>query len=294
MGSRYVHVAAPLLFMLCLAAINLRRPGVYRWLVIEDGLVEWATVVVYVIAALLGIRLCRRLSARRSYAWVVYYAVMSLAFVFIAGEEISWGQRIFGVATPEYFRQRNVQSEIGFHNMSTIRLLLSPAYITIGLGGAFGGLVLSRLGVPRRVVARLLPAPRLLLYFLPCSVFYFVAEIISPYTTVRYVGTLGARYGWKLNDPKGVLALPAHILDLIRDCVPMWSGLGGQKSALWHHQEPVELLLALGFLFFVVACGHLEVDHERNHLTPANDERQGARRDRRVERRSRIRRSVSA
>ena len=76
-GARYVHVAAPLLFMLCLAAINLRRPGVYRRLVIEDGLVEWATVVVYVMAALLGIRLCRRLSARRSYAWVVYFFVGS-------------------------------------------------------------------------------------------------------------------------------------------------------------------------------------------------------------------------
>jgi hypothetical protein len=248
--------------MVCLAAINLRRPGVYRRLVIEDGLVEWATVVVYVIAAVLGIRLCLRLSARRSYAWVVYYAVMSLAFVFIAGEEISWGQRIFGVATPEYFRQRNVQGEIGFHNMSTIRLLLSPAYMTIGLGGAFGSLVLSRLGVPRLTVARLLPPPRLLLYFLPCSVFYFVAEIISPYTTVRYVGTLGARYGWKLHDPKGILALPAHILDLMRDSLPMWSGLGGQKSAFWHHQEPAELLLALGFLFFVVSCSRVDVDHE--------------------------------
>jgi len=261
--ARYVHVAVPLLFMACMAAIYLRRPGLYKRLVVEDGPVEWATVVVYVIAAVLSIRLCRGLTVRRRYAWAVYYAVMALAFIFIAGEEISWGQRILGIATPEYFRQRNVQGELGFHNLSTIRLLLSPAYITIGLGGAFGSLVLTRLGVPGPVAARLLPSPSLLLYFLPCSIFYFVAEIISPYTTVRYVGTLGARYGWKLNDPGGLLALPAHTLDLVRDWLPMWRGLGGEKAALWHHQEPIELLLALGFLFFVVSCGRVDADDVR-------------------------------
>ena len=257
-SARYVHAAGPMLFMLCLVAINYKRPGLYKQLVIEDGVVEWATVVVYVMAAVLGMGLCRRLVARRSYGWASLYGVMSLAFVFIALEEISWGQRIFGVATPEYFQQRNVQGEIGFHNMTTMRLLLTPAYITIGLGGAFGSLVLSRLGVPARVVDRLLPPPRLFLYFLPCSVFYLMAEIVSPYTTVRYVGTLGVRYGWKLNDPKGVLAFPAHVLDLLRDWLPMWTGMGGQKSPFWHHQEPVELLLALGFLFFVISCRRVQ------------------------------------
>jgi hypothetical protein len=187
-SARYVHAAGPMLFMLCLVAINYKRPGLYKQLVIEDGIVEWATVVVYVMAAVLGMGLCRRLLD------------------------------------------------------------------TIGLGGALGSLVLSRLGVPAQVVDRLLPPPRLLLYFLPCSVFYLMAEIVSPYTTVRYVGTLGVRYGWKLNDPKGVLAFPAHVLDLLRDWLPMWTGMGGQKSPFWHHQEPVELLLALGFLFFVISC----------------------------------------
>ena len=60
-SARYVHAAGPMLFMLCLVAINYKRPGLYKQLVIEDGIVEWATVVVYVMAAVLGMGLCRRL-----------------------------------------------------------------------------------------------------------------------------------------------------------------------------------------------------------------------------------------
>ena len=37
---------------------------------------------------------------------------------FIAfGEEISWGQRIFGIETPEYMRTANVQEELNIHNL---------------------------------------------------------------------------------------------------------------------------------------------------------------------------------
>jgi hypothetical protein len=37
----------------------------------------------------------------------------------MAGEEISWGQRIFGWATPDFFRENNIQGETNFHNMDT-------------------------------------------------------------------------------------------------------------------------------------------------------------------------------
>jgi hypothetical protein len=42
-----------------------------------------------------------------------------LLLIVMAGEEISWGQRIFGWATPEFFRENNIQGETNFHNMDT-------------------------------------------------------------------------------------------------------------------------------------------------------------------------------
>ena len=42
---------------------------------------------------------------------------MVLLFFFGAGEEISWGQRIFGIESSEYFKENNAQQETNLHNM---------------------------------------------------------------------------------------------------------------------------------------------------------------------------------
>ena len=251
--QRYVHLALPLSFMMYLVVTNANSPSFYKTLVIEDGPVEYATAGVYLIGFVCGLVLAHRLHAQRNLAWALLYAALSFGFLFVALEEISWGQRIFQLGTPEFIEDRNIQGEIGLHNLSSIRLLLHPAYIAIGCGGAFGSLILSRARVPTSILARLLPPPHLFLYFAPSFLFYLIAEIISPFTTIRYRGDLGALYGGRLEDPQGILAVPAYLLDLVRDVVQMRNGTGGQNFTFWRHQEPVEFLLALGFLFFVTS-----------------------------------------
>jgi hypothetical protein len=41
-----------------------------------------------------------------------------MIFLFGAREEISWGQRMFGIATPEWVAERNRQEELNFHNLT--------------------------------------------------------------------------------------------------------------------------------------------------------------------------------
>ena len=45
------------------------------------------------------------------------YLVLGLIFLFGAGEEISWGQRIIGIETPEAWREINAQEETNLHNL---------------------------------------------------------------------------------------------------------------------------------------------------------------------------------
>ncbi len=47
-------------------------------------------------------------------------ACLGLALLFFvgAGEEISWGQRILGIETPEELKEDNVQDEFNIHNLS--------------------------------------------------------------------------------------------------------------------------------------------------------------------------------
>ena len=48
-------------------------------------------------------------------AWY-WYLILAALFFFITGEEISWGQRIFGWGTPDWM-ESNVQKETTIHNL---------------------------------------------------------------------------------------------------------------------------------------------------------------------------------
>lgn len=58
-----------------------------------------------------------------------------VVFTFLAGEEISWGQRIFGFSTAGYMAENNLQNETTVHNLSFIQWMVEVAYAVIGLAG---------------------------------------------------------------------------------------------------------------------------------------------------------------
>jgi hypothetical protein len=69
-----------------------------------------------------GFRVARRFLDK---TWIsvvkqLVYLGLALLFFFGAGEEISWGQRIFGFKTPEPLAQVNKQDELNFHNLSVL------------------------------------------------------------------------------------------------------------------------------------------------------------------------------
>lgn len=82
----------------------------------EDGWIENLTAVVLFASGLL---LLARLWAGRSKGWIfiVVTGLACLAFLFVAGEEISWGQRIFDRESSEFFQDNNAQGETNLHNL---------------------------------------------------------------------------------------------------------------------------------------------------------------------------------
>jgi hypothetical protein len=108
------------LFIVNFAALLLiwLDPDVYGTLFwTEDHFIEQMTFVV--LAALGGLCLVRAKSFYRLHGSVFAgaCAVYGAIFLFGAGEEISWGQRMLGIETPEWFAERNRQEEMNLHNL---------------------------------------------------------------------------------------------------------------------------------------------------------------------------------
>ena len=88
----------------------------------EDGVVEQATALMFLIAAVgsfaaafqwAAARHRQGPTAARRSVWLV---LLGLFFVVCVGEEISWGQRMFGFETTETLQRINVQGEMNIHN----------------------------------------------------------------------------------------------------------------------------------------------------------------------------------
>lgn len=47
----------------------------------------------------------------------IFFLLLAVGIFFLAGEEISWGQRIFNIQTPEALSQINIQKELNIHNL---------------------------------------------------------------------------------------------------------------------------------------------------------------------------------
>ncbi len=83
----------------------------------EDGIVEWGTVLGLLAASIACFTRFIRLFSKKSKWFLFVTFFLGLFLFFSAGEEISWGQRIAGIETPEYFQKNNAQQETNLHNL---------------------------------------------------------------------------------------------------------------------------------------------------------------------------------
>jgi len=122
-------------------------PYYYNRLTKEDNIVEWLTVVFLLLAAVFSI-LQAAMSRRGVYRFVWFFILFAIACCFFAVEEISWGQRLFGVDSPEYFMTYSDQQEINVHNVVnktfSVRTKHIAAWALLGYGVALPILARSR------------------------------------------------------------------------------------------------------------------------------------------------------
>ncbi len=83
----------------------------------EDGFAEYGTSFLLFCSSLLLFSRFLKLFKYKPILWKVGIFLIAIIFLFGAGEEISWGQRIFNVESSEYFLENNAQGETNLHNM---------------------------------------------------------------------------------------------------------------------------------------------------------------------------------
>lgn len=110
-------------FLGAVAWLEASYPDLYYRSVQEDQALEWASFWSFLIAG--GVfALAARNQRRATKALPWFLAGVALFCFFVAMEEVSWGQRVFGQLPPEYFLAQNYQQELNVHNLLSTKLRL--------------------------------------------------------------------------------------------------------------------------------------------------------------------------
>ncbi|NRA19261.1 MAG: hypothetical protein HRU05_02135 [Oceanospirillaceae bacterium] len=77
----------------------------------EDGVVEYLSALFWLIGVIFSFFVIK--TKKRKFIPIIFLFVCFISL----GEEISWGQRILNVSTPDFMAQANKQNELNFHNL---------------------------------------------------------------------------------------------------------------------------------------------------------------------------------
>ena len=147
----------------------------FDWLRNEDGPLEWFQFFQYVAASFFALIIFIKRKKKKEINSIIWILISLLTFV-IAGEEISWGERLTGIGIDK-IANLNVQGETNFHNLPFFHnYLLDPVFeITCIFLGWFGWKKFKKITA--------LPNKDLSLYFLFVALFYFYFDISWASTT---------------------------------------------------------------------------------------------------------------
>lgn len=106
--------------------------GYYRWMllfVMEDGPTEWMSAAVAAWAGIRALGMARSVRDRPT----LPLRILGVIAIFLALEELSWGQRLLGWQTPHWLAAINSAGETNIHNLRALACVV-PALAIMGTG----------------------------------------------------------------------------------------------------------------------------------------------------------------
>ena len=182
-GLRRMHALAwqiPLALIAAFLTYRLQVQDIkaYAQLFAEGSVAEWLTFLLFVVSAPVAMACGLASWKHHEHLRAGHHLVFSLACLFVALEEMSWGQMVFNWPTPGLLNEHNAQHETSLHNLHVFQdNLWSGTALVIGCTVVLSLLrvCLLQLGALKRdgLLRDLLPGPEVL----PCLCFALVIYV---------------------------------------------------------------------------------------------------------------------
>jgi hypothetical protein len=177
----------PIVLFLFFLSLKIFYTDIYNYYIQEDRIVENLQVVAFLLSSFIFLKLAIK-EIKNNKLFSFFFFIAFLGLFFIAGEEISWGQRILGFETPSQLAARNSQNELTIHNIDFIHKLLHYLYILIGLVGGGAWIIIPRNFLKKtKILRQFIPPWQLSFYFLLTAFIYFAVWIVDIRRDFRFI-----------------------------------------------------------------------------------------------------------
>lgn len=131
----WAAIVVPIVGLVVLGVVRVFNIAAFRFLLEEDGLVEWLQFVCFLAAAVLALVIAVRCWANQRRLIAIAYAVAAAGLLFVSGEEIAWGSRLLALETPEWLEEINLQEEVTLHNIDGVLLWFNVVLLVTSVYG---------------------------------------------------------------------------------------------------------------------------------------------------------------
>ncbi len=184
-------------------------PQYIQALFTEYGFIENLTAIILLSCIVLVTYILVRQKAKKASLYTLWHILLLMGCIYFLGEELSWGQHLFGWYTPNNWATLNEQKETNLHNLYQLGYLFSrwPENIVIAsivIGGIFLPLYIRYAKRPKTFLTHwIMPT----IVCLPTAVLVFIVRL--PKRLIKY-------------DPEFMTVLPQIIYfrtSEIRECL---------------------------------------------------------------------------
>lgn len=176
----------PLFLTLMAFFIYIRNNQFFRLIIEDDHLVEYSQFFLLLFSSVVCLFLKKYWWSKERFLGILFL-FLAIGLFFVAGEEISWGQRLLKIQTPEQLAEINMQDELTVHNIGFIFGYVYRAYMLIGFVGStawlFFKLLKKHFSVKvKRILANIIPDWYLSPYFAVAFFYNYERFYLNPRT----------------------------------------------------------------------------------------------------------------
>lgn len=158
----------PFILFFVLIMVSFWPNDIFKIIILEDHFIENFQFYILFLGSILSLFFALKSFSKNKYIFFVFFLIL----LFVSGDEVSWGQRIFNVKTLDILSPYNLQNENTIHNLSFFDSFIKLSYLIFPWLCIFGGLLKKNRIIVNKFISSWIPNTNFLGYFLFPGIFH--------------------------------------------------------------------------------------------------------------------------